>query len=84
MSCFKSVHSVTFKAMDEISRTELKKFIELYGTYAKAAAAIGVTESAIGHYVNGRRRITADLALKIHELTSGEVDKGRLLFGEAA
>lgn len=70
--------------MDNTAINEVRLFVELCGGQEKAAKAIGVTAPAINHYLNGRRGITADIAIRMEKASGGKVRKERLVFGQAA
>ncbi len=60
---------------------KLKKWQEENGvTNTKLAKCLGVHVSFITHLNKGRRKYSPELALKIEELTNGEVDKLELLY----
>lgn len=50
----------------------------------QAAVLLGVTPSAIGHWLAGRRRITPDMARKIERVSRGKVTAVELVFGKRA
>lgn len=53
-------------------------------TQVELAKALGVSQGLVGHWVNGRRRITAERAIEIETATGGAVSRADLrpdLFG---
>lgn len=57
--------------------------IEEYLKYKKLtqqefADMLGVTQGYIAHYINSHKRVTAERALQIHELTKGKINKSDL------
>lgn len=51
----------------------LEALLGIYGTQQEAAKALGVTQAAISNWLNGKRRITRDMAVHIEKCTDGRV-----------
>lgn len=63
---------------------ELKKYLERT-TQAAFADEVHVSQGMVGHWVTGRKRITAEKAVAIENATNGEVTRYELrpdIFGE--
>lgn len=55
---------------------ELRTYLEETGlTQAEFAAKLQVTQGMIGHWLHGRKRITAEQAKAIEEATAGKVTR---------
>lgn len=70
--------------MDNFAHEELQRFVDLSGSIAAAAEKVGVHPSAFGHWLNGRRRLSPDMALKIEVASGGQIAATKLVFGQAA
>lgn len=70
--------------MDDLVISEVRRFVEFFGTQQAAADAIGVTNPQINHFLKGRRRVSPDLALAMEKASDGLVSKERLIFGKSA
>lgn len=64
--------------------SEITKLIELYGSIAKAADAIGVTQGAFSHWMTGRREMSKATAEHIEKVTGGKISAVKLIFGDRA
>ena len=59
--------------------TELQGWLLLNGiTRAQFAKDCGVTEGAVGHWLRGHTAIPAERAVKIEELTGGQVKRSQM------
>lgn len=61
---------------DTSPRPEISAAIEIVGSQAKLADAIGVKQQTISKLFTGeRKRVSAEIAVGIHNATSGKVPK---------
>ena len=74
----------TIPDMDKFAHNELQRFVDQSGSIAAAAKRVGVQPSAMGHWLNGRRRISPEMALRIQKESEGEITATSLVFGNAA
>lgn len=58
-------------------KEHVRRAVDLHGSQAKLAERIGCSQQQIS-YLMKARRITADMALKLHEATDGAVSKHTL------
>ena len=68
------------------SQSLIQKAIEIFGTEAKLAEAVGVKQPSI-NAAKRASRVSAELAARIHKATNGQVSREQLrpdLFGDAA
>ena len=63
---------------------ELQRYVAWAGGSKRASDRIGVSYDALRHYVKGRRRIPAEIALEIERDSRGLFKKERLIWGDLA
>ena len=66
----------TYRSNNNLSQSDFAALL--------VAAGYPATQGLVSQWESGKVKITADRAKQIHEVTSGEVSREFLLFGEAA
>lgn len=51
----------------------ITRAIEHFGSQEKLAKALNVTQGAISQYASGQKRPSAEIAIRLEEITSGEM-----------
>jgi DNA-binding transcriptional regulator YdaS (Cro superfamily) len=62
----------------------LNEYLQTH-SQTELARALGVSQGLVGHWVHGRKRITAERAVQIERATGGQVTRAELrpdLFGD--
>lgn len=64
---------------DTLSNPDISAAIEIVGSQAKLADAIGVRQQTISKLLRGQRqKVSAEIAVGIHQATGGKVSKWQL------
>lgn len=59
--------------LDDLKAGNLKQAISYFGSQAELARRVGCDKSLVTHWKKGRRKITAETAIMIEELTESTV-----------
>ena len=63
----------------------IKILISIFGTQAKAAAAVGVSQQSLNRWLNGSKKPSASRAIAIERATDGAVTRAEIradIFGQ--
>ncbi|SEP58212.1 DNA-binding transcriptional regulator Cro [Pseudomonas sp. NFACC02] len=53
--------------------TPIERLVDYFGSQAKTAAALGVSQASVSFWANGITRMSADKAFLAEELTGGSI-----------